>query len=109
MTAGKLVDDLEKNARLCRAGCTGKGAGRKVEDTGINTVVAGGGVAANSLLRAKLAERQDLRCVFPPPELCGDNGAMVAGLGFRYFARGDRSPLNVSASARIKAFKRRYP
>jgi predicted NBD/HSP70 family sugar kinase len=28
-TVGKLVDDLEKNARLCRAGCTGKGAGRK--------------------------------------------------------------------------------
>ena len=82
---------------------------RAAEDTGINTIVAGGGVAANSLLRAKLAERQDLRCVFPPPELCGDNGAMVAGLGFRYFARGDRSPLNVSASARIKAFKRRYP
>jgi N6-L-threonylcarbamoyladenine synthase len=82
---------------------------RAAEDTGINTVVAGGGVAANSFLRAKLAERQDLRSVFPPPELCGDNGAMVAGLGFQYLARGDSSPLNASASARIKAFKRRYP
>jgi predicted NBD/HSP70 family sugar kinase len=28
-TVGKLVDDLEKNKRLCRAGYTGKGAGRK--------------------------------------------------------------------------------
>ncbi|MDR2052076.1 MAG: tRNA (adenosine(37)-N6)-threonylcarbamoyltransferase complex transferase subunit TsaD [Treponema sp.] len=82
---------------------------RAAEDTGISTVVAGGGVAANSFLRAKLAGRRDLRCVFPPPELCGDNGAMVAGLGFQYLARGDISPLNASASARIKAFKRRYP
>ena len=28
-TVGKLVDDLEKNKRLCRVGYTGKGAGRK--------------------------------------------------------------------------------
>jgi predicted NBD/HSP70 family sugar kinase len=28
-TVGKLVNDLEKNKRLCRAGHTGKGAGRK--------------------------------------------------------------------------------
>jgi predicted NBD/HSP70 family sugar kinase len=28
-TVGKLVDDLEKNKRLCRAGHTGKSAGRK--------------------------------------------------------------------------------
>ena len=79
------------------------------EDTGLTTVVAGGGVAANSCLRARLAERQDLNCVFPPPELCGDNGAMIAGIAYRYLARGDRSPLNVTASARVEGFKKRYP
>jgi N6-L-threonylcarbamoyladenine synthase len=82
---------------------------RAVEDTGLATVVAGGGVAANSYLRSRLAERKDLRCIFPPLEFCGDNGAMIAGLGYQYLARGDRSPLNVTASARVKAFKRRYP
>jgi N6-L-threonylcarbamoyladenine synthase len=82
---------------------------RAVEDTGLNTIVSGGGVAANSYLRPRLAERGDLRCIFPPQELCGDNGAMIAGLGYQYLARGDRSPLNVTASARVKAFKRRYP
>jgi N6-L-threonylcarbamoyladenine synthase len=82
---------------------------RAAEDTGLNTIVAGGGVAANSYLRSRLAERGDLRCIFPPQELCGDNGAMIAGLGYQYLARGDRSPLSVTASARVKAFKRRYP
>jgi N6-L-threonylcarbamoyladenine synthase len=82
---------------------------RAVEDTGLTTVVAGGGVAANSYLRARLAEHGGLHSVFPPPEFCGDNGAMIAGLGYQYLARGDRSPLSVTASARVKAFKRRYP
>jgi N6-L-threonylcarbamoyladenine synthase len=79
------------------------------EDTGLSTSVAGGGVAANSYLRARLAERTDLRCVFPPLELCGDNGAMIAGIGWQYLHRGDRSPLSVNASARVAGFKRRYP
>ncbi|MDR2096780.1 MAG: tRNA (adenosine(37)-N6)-threonylcarbamoyltransferase complex transferase subunit TsaD [Treponema sp.] len=82
---------------------------RAAEDTGLRTVVAGGGVAANSRLRARLAEQRRLRCIFPPPELCGDNGAMIAGIGYRYLSRGDRSPLTIGASARVDGFKRKYP
>jgi N6-L-threonylcarbamoyladenine synthase len=82
---------------------------RAAEDTGLTTIVAGGGVAANSYLRARLAERADLCCVFPPLEFCGDNGAMIAGIGYQYLARGDRSPLSVAASARVQGFKKRYP
>ena len=76
------------------------------EDTGLTTVVAGGGVAANSYLRCRLAERRDLRCIFPPLPLCGDNGAMVAGIGYHYLIRGDRSPLDETASARVQGFKK---
>jgi len=79
------------------------------EDSGLSTVVTGGGVAANSYLRARLAEKQDLRCIFPPPEFCGDNGAMIAGIGFHHLTRGDRSPLSVTASARVEGFKKKYP
>jgi N6-L-threonylcarbamoyladenine synthase len=82
---------------------------RAAADTGLTTIVAGGGVAANSCLRARLAERTDLHCIFPPLEYCGDNGAMIAGIGYHYLARGDRSPLNVTASARVQGFKKRYP
>jgi N6-L-threonylcarbamoyladenine synthase len=79
------------------------------EDTGLSTIVAGGGVAANSYLRLRLAERQDLRCVFPPLEFCGDNGAMIAGIGYHYLARGDSTPLSITASARVEGFKKKYP
>jgi N6-L-threonylcarbamoyladenine synthase len=79
------------------------------EDTGITTIVAGGGVAANSYLRSCLSEQSHLRCIFPPSELCGDNAAMIAGIGYHYLARGERSPLNITASARVTGFKKKYP
>lgn len=79
---------------------------RAVEDTGLTTVVAGGGVAANSRLRAVLAEQKNLTCVFPPLKLCTDNAAMIAGVGYRYLARGETSPWSVNASARVQGFRK---
>ncbi|ULQ60504.1 tRNA (adenosine(37)-N6)-threonylcarbamoyltransferase complex transferase subunit TsaD [Brucepastera parasyntrophica] len=79
---------------------------RAIEDTGLTTVVAGGGVAANSRLRERLAERSDLNCIFPPLKLCTDNGAMIAGLGFRYLSSGKASPLSSNACARVQGFRR---
>ncbi len=79
---------------------------KAVKDTGLKTVVAGGGVAANSRLRSMLAERTDLNCIFPPLKLCGDNGAMIAGVAYHFLKRGDRSPLNTTCCARIPQFKR---
>lgn len=61
---------------------------RACHDEGIETLVVGGGVAANSRLRAVLDERAaglDVRV--PPPRLCTDNGAMVASLGAALVAR----------------------
>lgn len=79
---------------------------RAIEDTGLTTVVAGGGVAANSRLRAILAERTDINCIFPPLKLCGDNGAMIAGVAYHFLQRGDRSGFDTTACARIPQFKR---
>lgn len=57
---------------------------KAAQDFGIETIVIGGGVAANSALR-ELAEveakKQNIRVRIPRPELCTDNGAMVAALG----------------------------
>lgn len=62
---------------------------RACEDTGIDTLIVGGGVAANSRLRWKLdqhAGHLDVR--IPPAHLCTDNGAMVAALGSALLERG---------------------
>ncbi len=58
---------------------------------GVHDLVIGGGVAANSRLRALAAERCEaagLRLRVPRPGLCTDNGAMVAALGAELLARG---------------------
>jgi N6-L-threonylcarbamoyladenine synthase len=60
-------------------------------ENGIDTLLLGGGVAANSRLRALTAERCErhgIRLVVPRLSLCTDNGAMVAALGARLVAAG---------------------
>jgi N6-L-threonylcarbamoyladenine synthase len=79
---------------------------RVAEDTGLARVVAGGGVAANSYLRRALAARSDLEVHFPPLRLCGDNGAMVAGIACKYLERGESTPLDAGVSARVSLFRR---
>jgi N6-L-threonylcarbamoyladenine synthase len=51
----------------------------------VDTVVIGGGVAANSGLRARVAadaEREGMRAVIPGIGLCTDNAAMIAACAF---------------------------
>lgn len=57
---------------------------RAALDTGVNTLVISGGVAANSRLRQLAEERcaaAGLELRVPRPRLCTDNGAMIASLG----------------------------
>ncbi|TYK47387.1 tRNA (adenosine(37)-N6)-threonylcarbamoyltransferase complex transferase subunit TsaD [Actinomadura decatromicini] len=61
------------------------------KDNGVHDLLIGGGVAANSRLRALAKERCDaagVRLRVPRPKLCTDNGAMVAALGAELVATG---------------------
>lgn len=79
-----------------------------LKDTGLKRVSAGGGVAANSLLRSELKEleKEGYQVTFPSLKLCTDNGAMIAGLAYNYLRDGYRDDVTVSASARVNAFKK---
>jgi N6-L-threonylcarbamoyladenine synthase len=70
---------------------------------GVDHLVVGGGVAANSRLRALAAERcaaAGIALRVPRPGLCTDNGAMVAALGAELHARGATpSPLDFPADS----------
>ncbi len=70
-------------------------------EQGVRHLQIGGGVAANSRLRAMAQERCDdvgISLRVPRPGLCTDNGAMVAALGAQMVLRG-RTPSNLDLPA----------
>ncbi len=74
-------------------------------EQGVDTLVLGGGVAANSRLRALAEQRCEAAGIavrVPRPALCTDNGAMVAALGSLLVASGaPPSPPELGASSTL--------
>lgn len=72
---------------------------RACQRTGVSQIVVGGGVASNRRLRERLgneAAAKKMRVVFPPPALCVDNGAMVAGIGYPLLQQGRVAQLTLN-------------
>jgi N6-L-threonylcarbamoyladenine synthase len=57
-------------------------AERALDETGLRRLAVGGGVAANGELRRRLSGL-DAEVHIPPPALCTDNAAMIAGAALR--------------------------
>jgi tRNA N6-adenosine threonylcarbamoyltransferase len=74
-------------------------------DEGVDTVLLGGGVVANTRLRERMTEageRDGLRVLYPSLELCTDNAAMIATVGAARLARGERSSLDIAADPNLR-------
>ena len=66
-------------------------------DTDQPVLVAAGGVAANQVLRHRLqslSSEQGFHFIAPPPNLCTDNGAMIAWAGIERLRLGDTDAMN---------------
>ena len=68
-----------------------------------SALVAAGGVAANQAIRSALQEvaaKAETPLIVPPPELCTDNGAMIAWAGAERLALGMIDTMDAAPRAR---------
>jgi N6-L-threonylcarbamoyladenine synthase len=73
---------------------------RAIKQTGYGALVVAGGVGANQSLRSELQAKLDAQVFYPRPELCTDNGAMVAHVGLLRLQAGNISSGEVVAKPR---------
>jgi N6-L-threonylcarbamoyladenine synthase len=78
---------------------------RVAEETGVETIVIGGGVAANSELRTRLIDEgltSGVRVILPSISLCTDNAAMVASVAWWRLRADGPTPLDGGAYPALK-------
>ncbi len=108
-TRNKCVDDAQTRADIARAfsdaviDTLAIKCKRALIQTGVRTLVAAGGVSANSDLRQRLQEMvSDIgaQVFYPRPAFCTDNGAMIAFAGYQRLQAGLFEPLSFKATPR---------
>ena len=75
---------------------------RALDQTDLRTLVVAGGVGANAQLRKRLQREVSERggqVFFPPPDLCTDNGAMIALAGLAKLKRTPQSAMDAAPLA----------
>lgn len=77
---------------------------RALENDNYNSLLLGGGVAANEALRRKLtgvANRHNVQLLVPPIEYCTDNAAMIAWVGEKSLEERGSDPLTLEADPNL--------
>lgn len=71
----------------------------------MQTVLAGGGVIMNRRLRQKLKELaspHSIKVIFPEPEFCTDNAAMIACAGYYWWEKKEFSGLDITVYPQLR-------
>ena len=80
---------------------------KAARQTGIKEVAIGGGVSANSGLRARIVEegrKRGWHTYLPAFKFTTDNAAMIAIAGYYHYLAGERTPLDVAPVSRMADF-----
>ena len=102
----KSPENISASFQRVAVGILVKRVKKAIKEVGIRRLGVGGGVAANSLLRAELNKLENVEVAFPSMSLCADNGAMIAAIAYHYLNDNKVDNLNFITTARVEGFKR---
>ena len=80
---------------------------KAASQTGIRSITMGGGVSANSALRARMTlegKKRGWKVYLPEFKFTTDNAAMIAIAGYFHYLAGERTPLDVAPVSRMSDF-----
>lgn len=99
------VEDVAASAQEAIIGVLAEKAVRAAREYALPTIVLAGGVASNMALRERVqALAPELRVVYPSPQFCTDNAAMIGAAALSKFARGEFADLSLNAEANLPLY-----
>jgi N6-L-threonylcarbamoyladenine synthase len=104
----QLVADTAASYQRAVVDCLVRKTLKAAKDHHARTIVVAGGVACNAELRRMMAEKlpQGINLKIAKPVFCTDNAAMVGGIAWHSFRRGEFSQLDMDSFARLPRFVR---
>lgn len=99
------VEDVAASAQEAIVKVLATKAARAAAEFGLDTIVLAGGVAANQALRDKVQQlAEGRRVVYPSPQFCTDNAAMIGAAALSQYARGDFADFSLNAQANLPLY-----
>lgn len=95
--------DIAASFQLAAVDTLSRKCERALKQTGVKRLVVAGGVSANKLLRAQLAEmtaRRKAEVFYPALPFCTDNGAMIAFAGAQRLLQGEQQGMGITVRPR---------
>jgi N6-L-threonylcarbamoyladenine synthase len=99
------LEDVAASFQHCASEVLLRKTFRAARNLGIRKILLAGGVAANSYLRnsaVSYSKKYGYEVLFPPIDLCTDNGAMIARAGIEKINSGKFDSLELNAIPNLR-------